>query len=131
MAAAASPARPPARILCVEDEPSLRELLSLHLRRNGFEVETAEDGLVAWHRISQAPAHFQVVMTDNQMPHLGGIELAEKLRANGFAGEIVFFSSTLAPQNAERLAPLRVAAIVEKGRPISELVAALHRVVGQ
>ena len=54
-------------------------------------------------------------------------ELVEKLRANGYPGRILFFSSTLPRQSAERLLQLRVDAVLEKGRPIEHLIAALQR----
>ena len=119
--------RPAPRILCVDDEPVLREMLVLYLRRQGFEVETASDGLAAWQVISENPASFDVVITDNQMPQMTGLELVEKLRQSRFPGHIMFFSSTLTGQNVERLETLGVDAVVEKGRPISEFLAALHR----
>lgn len=120
----------PKRVLCVDDEPAVREVLALHLRRRGYEVEIAPDGLCAWQLIAKTPAHFDAVITDNQMPHLTGVELVEKLRANGFGGGIVFFSSTLPAQSVERLRSLDVA-VVEKGRSIPELMAALRRAAGE
>lgn len=121
---------PPARVLCVDDEPAIRDVLALHFRRHGFEVETAENGLAAWQLLSADLSRFEVVVTDNQMPDLTGIELVEKLRRAGFAGGIVFFSSTISQQNTERLAALRVE-LVEKGRPIRELTAALRNAAGR
>jgi DNA-binding NarL/FixJ family response regulator len=102
-------------------------MLSMYLRRiDSFEVETAAHGLAAWELIAQDPARFDVVITDNQMPHLDGIGLVEKLRASGFPGRIIFFSSTIAPQGAERVSRLGVDAVIEKGRPISELMTAIR-----
>lgn len=120
------PSQSPTRVLCVDDEPAVRDLLALYLRRSAYEVETAEDGMEAWRKISENPEKFHVVITDNQMPNLEGIDLVERLRAQGFGGRIVFFSSTLAPQSAERLARLRVDAVVEKGRPLTHLMTALR-----
>jgi DNA-binding response OmpR family regulator len=111
----------------VDDEPALRDMLVLYLRRQGFEVETAGDGLAAFETISKNPAIFDVVITDNQMPHMTGLQLVEKLRQSQYAGRILFFSSTLTYQNRERLDSLGVDAVVEKGQPISEFLAALHR----
>jgi two-component system, OmpR family, response regulator len=115
------------RILCVDDEPSLRDMLALYLRHQGFHVETAGDGLAAWDAISANPAKFDVVITDNQMPQMTGLELVEKLRHSKFPGHILFFSSTLTYPNVEYLELLGVDAVVEKGRPITEFLAALHR----
>lgn len=117
----------PRRILCVEDEPAVREVLALHLRRQAYEVETAPDGLTAWQRVANDFARFDVIITDNQMPQLSGIDLVAKLREGGYRGKIIFFSSTLPPHSAERLERLRVDAVLEKGRPVSELITAVAR----
>jgi CheY-like chemotaxis protein len=122
--------QPPPRILCVDDEPAVRDMLALYLRRQAYAVETASDGQEAWRLISENLGRFDVVITDNQMPQLGGIHLVEKLRRDGFSGRIIFFSSTLPPQAAEHLSRLRVDAIVEKGRPIAELMTALQEALG-
>lgn len=107
-------------------------MLSLYLRRHdNYEVETAVHGLAAWDLIAQDPARFDVVITDNQMPQLDGIGLVEKLRASGFPGRIIFFSSTIGPPGTERVSRLSVDALIEKGRPISELMAALRRALGE
>jgi two-component system OmpR family response regulator len=114
------------QILCVDDEPAVLDMLTLCLRHQGFDVQTATDGLAACNLISEDPARFNVVITDQQMPRLSGIGLAEKLRAIGFPGHIVFFSSTLTRENVERLDSLQIGAVVEKGRPLSELFAAIR-----
>jgi two-component system chemotaxis response regulator CheY len=118
------------RILSVDDEPALRHVVALHLQRVGYEVETASDGHAAWQHIVQDLTRFDAVVTDNQMPQLSGIALVEKLRASGFTGKIVFFSSTLAPQNAARLSRLGVDGIVEKGTSITALTDTLRRAFG-
>jgi CheY-like chemotaxis protein len=118
-----------ARVLCVDDEPAVRDVLALHLSRQGYEVEIAPDGLSAWHLITAAPQRFDVVITDNQMPHLTGMQLVERLRASGYPGGIVFFSSTVPASSAARLEELRVAR-VEKGQPIPQLMIALRRAAG-
>jgi CheY-like chemotaxis protein len=117
----------PRRILCVDDEPAVRDVIALYLRRCGYDVEIAADGLIALNILAKDPARFDAVITDNQMPNLTGIALVERLRANGYPGHIVFFSSTLPTQSAEQLARLRVDAVVEKGRPLADLMSALSR----
>jgi hypothetical protein len=67
-------------VLIVEDEPLLRELSSKTLRKHGYNVLCAEDGVDA---IKTAAAHkgeIHLLLTDAIMPNMGGTELATKLR---------------------------------------------------
>ncbi len=66
------------RILLVEDDDSLREVLAFNLREAGFEVETVDDGRAGLERFD--PAIHEVVLTDLRMPGLGGMELLSELR---------------------------------------------------
>ncbi len=61
------------RILIVDDEPSIRKVLTAHLRKFGYEVETAEDGAEAITHLSRDPYH--LVVTDLKMPRVDGMEL--------------------------------------------------------
>jgi two-component system, NtrC family, response regulator AtoC len=61
------------RILIVDDEPSIRKVLSAHLRKFGYEVDTAEDGSIAVEMLQQDPFH--LVVSDLRMPNFDGLEL--------------------------------------------------------
>jgi CheY-like chemotaxis protein/anti-sigma regulatory factor (Ser/Thr protein kinase) len=71
-----------ARLLVVDDDEFVRVLTQEILGQCGYEVETAEDGLVAWGRIDAEPARYDLVLLDKQMPRLDGISLLRKLRAD-------------------------------------------------
>jgi CheY-like chemotaxis protein len=126
-----SPDRRSQRILCVDDEPIIRDVLAIQLRRLAYEVVTVPDGAAALALIAEASERFDAVITDNQMPNMCGLELVERLRQVGFPGRIVFFSSTLASESEERLRRLNVDAVVQKGGPPAELITALNRVCGR
>lgn len=68
-----------ARILVVDDEPSMREFLTICLRRAGHEAEAAEDGAQALARLDVDP--FDLVITDLTMPGLDGMELLRRVTA--------------------------------------------------
>jgi two-component system, OmpR family, response regulator MprA len=69
----------PARVLLVEDDSALRRYLGVILRRAGYEVTEAADGLEALKLALSSPV--SVVVTDAVMPRLGGPELCRLLRA--------------------------------------------------
>jgi two-component system, cell cycle sensor histidine kinase and response regulator CckA len=67
------------RILVVEDEISIRQLTTAILMRSGYEVDSATDGAAGW-RALQAK-QYDLVITDNFMPKLTGVEMVKKLQA--------------------------------------------------
>jgi len=67
-----------ARILLVEDDPSIREVTSIGLRSAGFTVETASDGRQGLDRFAAAP--FDLVPLDVMLPHLDGLEVCRAIR---------------------------------------------------
>ncbi|MCA9709089.1 MAG: sigma-54-dependent Fis family transcriptional regulator [Myxococcales bacterium] len=68
-----------ARILVVDDEPSMREFLTICLRRAGYQAEAVEGGAQALTRLDAAP--FDLVITDLTMPGLDGMELLRRVVA--------------------------------------------------
>ena len=71
------------KILVVEDEQQIRELLLVLLQAEGHAVTVAADGQEGWERFQQAAGDFQVVVADLKMPQLGGIGLLQRMRDAG------------------------------------------------
>ncbi len=67
-----------ARILLVEDDPSIREVTAIGLQNAGFTVETADDGRAALDRFAAAP--FDLVLLDVMLPRIDGLEVARAIR---------------------------------------------------
>jgi CheY-like chemotaxis protein len=65
-------------ILLVDDEPSLRRVMSRSLVRAGFDVTQAPDGRVAL-ELARAQ-QFNAVISDVRMPRMGGLELLDRLQ---------------------------------------------------
>ncbi|HEX7131677.1 MAG TPA: response regulator transcription factor [Iamia sp.] len=85
------------RILVVDDEESLRDLVTTALEFVGHEVETAVDGLDALARVPAfAP---DLIVLDVNMPHVDGLEVCRRLRADGDATPIVFLTARDAPRD--------------------------------
>jgi two-component system, OmpR family, response regulator MtrA len=67
-----------ARILLVEDDPSIREVTAIGLRAAGFTVETAADGQAGLDRFRGDP--FDLVLLDVMLPRLDGLEVCRAIR---------------------------------------------------
>lgn len=68
------------KILVVDDEESIREFLNIMLKKEGYEVNLAEDGEVAKGLLKNKSFH--MVISDLQMPNVTGMELLEHVKAN-------------------------------------------------
>jgi DNA-binding response OmpR family regulator len=66
-------------ILIVDDEPSIREVVSIYLRRAGYQVVVAHDGQAALEALDRQPP--DLVVLDLMLPKVDGLEIARRLRA--------------------------------------------------
>ena len=69
-----------ARILVVDDDEAVRDLVVRVLRDAGYEVVAVSDGLAALEAAATASVPYEVVITNNRMPHLNGAEMIAQLR---------------------------------------------------
>jgi two-component system response regulator MtrA len=67
-----------ARILLIEDDPSIREVTAIGLRGAGFTVETANDGQAGLDRFRSEP--FDLILLDVMLPRLDGLEVSRAIR---------------------------------------------------
>ena len=79
------------RVLVVDDEPALRDSLDRALRAEGYDVETAPDGLVALERLDAREP--DAVVLDVLMPGLDGLETMRRLRAAGSRAPILMLTA--------------------------------------
>jgi len=102
-AAPASDRRPP-RILVVDDERSMRELLAIVLRREGYEVLLAENGRTAVDLLEREPV--DLLISDIKMPDLSGVDVlraAKKIDQDILGIMVTAFASTETAVEAMRL----------------------------
>jgi signal transduction histidine kinase/DNA-binding response OmpR family regulator len=131
--AAACAASPPLRILFVDDEPLLRELVKEILEYDGHEVEVADGGQAgvdAFRAARQRGQAFDVVVTDLGMPHLDGRQLAQILKSESPSTPIIMMTGWGTLIKGEDL-PAQVDGMLNKPPNISELQQALRRVTSR
>lgn len=80
-----------ARLLIVDDEPNIRELLSASLRYTGFTVEAAADGLAALNLVSTFDP--ELIVLDVMMPGMDGFEVTKRLRSRGNDVPVLFLTA--------------------------------------
>lgn len=71
------PSGDPGRVLVVDDEATIRDMLAEFLEFERFQVDTAADGMAALEVLDGR--HFDLVLTDLKMPRMGGITLLEQM----------------------------------------------------
>lgn len=102
------------KILAVDDEPSIATYLSFIFKRPRYELTSARNGNDALARVSAATVPYDVIITDNDMPHLSGLGLVRALRERSFGGKIIVLSGDLTAEAREAYSRMKVDAILDK-----------------
>jgi len=103
----------PSKVLVVDDEPKIRQILASYLGQDGFDVMEAADGETALEMIGTDP---DVVILDIQLPGLDGIEVLRRLRTSSDVPVILL---TARAEEADRLIGLSVGADDYVTKPFS------------
>ena len=118
---------PPDRILVVEDDDFFRQLNARVLLRSGYEVDTAEDGAAAWHSLTGD--RYDLLITDNTMPKVSGVELLKQLRSARMALPVIMATGTLPEEEFTRFPWLRPAATLLKPYTGEEMLRTVKKVL--
>ncbi|MCU0260791.1 MAG: response regulator transcription factor, partial [Ilumatobacteraceae bacterium] len=117
---------PHERILVVDDEAGIRDLVGQYLRAEGFDVELASDGEDALRRFQDRPA--DLVVLDLRLPGIDGFEVLRQIRRSSSAYVIVLSARA---EEADKLIGLELGADDYLTKPFSprELVARVRAVL--
>jgi two-component system response regulator PilR (NtrC family) len=84
---------PKARILVVDDEPGLRDMLSVLFRREGLDVVLAPGFVTASDAVAHAPEPYAVVLTDLLMPDGSGMDLVSTVKKRSAGTEVIVMTA--------------------------------------
>ena len=118
---------PEARLLVVDDEPSIVELLSASLRFAGFEVATATTGADALNKVRELSPDLLVL--DVMMPGLDGFAVAQQLRSSGNDVPVVFLTAKDATEDRVQGLTIGGDDYVTKPFSLEEVVARIRAVL--
>jgi two-component system NtrC family response regulator len=114
------------RILVVDDEPAQRALVAGFLARHGFEVTQAADGGAALARFRQEP--FELVLTDQKMPDLSGLQVLEAVRAITPETAVIVMTAYGTIETAVEAIKAGAADYLTKPLNLDELLHRIHQV---
>jgi two-component system phosphate regulon response regulator PhoB len=117
------------RILIVEDESALVEILRYNLEKEGFDVSTATDGEEALTAIEEQRP--DLVILDWMLPLVSGLEICRQLRRKGDTRDLPIIMLTARGEEADRVRGLEVGADDYVAKPFSpsELIARVRAVL--
>lgn len=115
------------RILVVEDEKAISDLIAMSLRKAGYECDCVFDGMTAADRIEEAAGTYDLVLLDIMLPEVNGFELMEYIKPYGIP--VIFL--TAKSDVEDRVAGLRLGAedYICKPFAIVELLARVETVL--
>lgn len=114
-------------ILVIDDDRSVRQVMSRTLESRGYHVTVAPDGDVAEQMVSEAARGFDVILSDIHMPGRTGVELVPLWRAAMPKAQVVLMTGfTDRPLDEQHLEALNVAAVLRKPFNLAQLEDALR-----
>ena len=118
-----------AEVLVVEDEPDIRNLIVLHLSREGFRCRTAKSGPEALREARAATP--DLVILDLMLPDLDGLEVCRRLRSDAATATIPIIMLTAKADEVDRVVGLEMCADDYVVKPFSpkELIARIRAVL--
>lgn len=91
-------------ILIIDDEEEIRELIAYNLRKEGFNISTAENGKVGFEKLKEQ--QIDLILLDVMMPEMDGMEFCAQLRANAAFDRIIVCFLTARNEDYSQIAGL-------------------------
>jgi CheY-like chemotaxis protein len=117
------------RILVIDDDPTVRRMVSRMLTRVGYEVETCNCGEDGLRTIAQNPERFDLAVIDMEMPDINGEAVATEIRAKEYPVRLVLSSGYTKDVLSGRDANVLFDAFIQKPYRVQELFETVYKVL--
>jgi DNA-binding response OmpR family regulator len=117
------------RILYVDDEADLRQLVQSQLSLEGFHIDVASDGPAALAMMSSSP--YDLILLDLHMPSMGGAEVVEELRRRKLHPTVIILTGESEEEAIACSHSLGAAAYLTKPFKFRDLLASVRRALNQ
>ena len=94
----------------------------------GYQVDVAENGAAAWDAIQLN--NYNLVITDNTMPRMTGIQMIEKMRAAGMVVPVIVASGTMSKEELIHSPHLQPASVLPKPYTAANLLLMVKEILG-
>jgi two-component system OmpR family response regulator len=115
------------RVLLVDDDRDLRSINARLLLESGYHVDTANDGASGWRALNAR--HYDVLITDNTMPGVTGLELIKKLRSEDMTLAVILASGTAPMDELSQNPWMQIDALLPKPYTVAQLVRTIDEVL--
>ncbi len=115
------------KILAIDDNPSIRSSMQFIFPSPRYEVTAAEDVDEALVRLRTSPDQYDVIIVDQKMPRLTGLDLVQEIRQRGITGKIMVLSAHLTPEIREAYEQMEVELLLDKPFDIHKLRSELDK----
>jgi DNA-binding response OmpR family regulator len=116
------------KLVVADDSETVLLMLQRRLEMEGYEVETASDGVEALDQVKRANP--DLVLLDAMMPNKSGVEALKELRASGSEVPVLIISAHLDAQEPERMEKIGANGCVPKPFEWDELISRIEELAG-
>ena len=118
---------PALRILAVDNEPSVTFSLRYIFTGPRYKVTAVENGDAALARFDSRSEHYDIIIVDQKMPHMTGVELVSELRKRGITTKVMVLSAHISSEIRAQYERMDVHVMFPKPFDIGALRSAVER----
>lgn len=116
------------RILFVDDDAELREIVKLQLMSEGYDVQEAENGEIAMQKLAER--EFDLILLDILMPHRTGLDVLKYVREKSLSCQVIMLTGVTGLSTAIESLSMGASDYITKPYNLEYLLSSIKRVLG-